>query len=591
MSFLQPGMLWSLAVLLPLAAIYFLKVRPRRRPTTAYFLWEKIFQEKRSSSLFQRLRDVMSLVLMALAAAGISLALAQPEWKDERQDLLLVIDNTASMAARDGRSTRLDEAKQLAREIVEGLNGTQRAAVATAARSLTYESHLTDNPRELMDAVDSIEPAPQTLGDAALAELADAGSKFQRRRRVLFISDGSFDAARLPKNVELFKVGGAAENIGLAAADMSYLPGGENRLGVYFQTASSMTAPRECDLNIAHLDDDGAEQLFKVIPLKIAPGVNPPESFILDDAPPGRWIARLSASDALPSDDVAYLAARKPKPIPVSVESDGRFFLENSVQAFGGGEGLLHLVNDKADVVIAKSKSPEASRAIIFQPAGESPWWTELGEEVAVGAPKVLQPEHPALAHLDAATIPFAGARQLKAPPGAQVLVADDAGLPLIYLARREGRSAVVVNLDPVSAEFYFSAWFPVLVHSSVTHLVGRETPLAASYRPGEMAPTLTPSDEAASKLLIGDNPPQEIHGKSFALPDRLGFCELQNDAGDWQLATSLLSEQESLLASDAAPDSRQPISRGKAPAYWLTALAIALLTGESILYHRRKVG
>ena len=78
MSFLQPGMLWSLAVLLPLAAIYFLKVRPRRRPTTAYFLWEKIFQEKRSSSLFQRLRDVMSLVLMALAAAGISLALAQP---------------------------------------------------------------------------------------------------------------------------------------------------------------------------------------------------------------------------------------------------------------------------------------------------------------------------------------------------------------------------------------------------------------------------------------------------------------------------------------------------------------------------------
>ena len=66
MTFLQPAMLWSLLVLLPLAAIYFLKVRPRRKPTTAFFLWEKIFQEKRASSLFQRLRDAWSLLLMLL---------------------------------------------------------------------------------------------------------------------------------------------------------------------------------------------------------------------------------------------------------------------------------------------------------------------------------------------------------------------------------------------------------------------------------------------------------------------------------------------------------------------------------------------
>ena len=84
MTFLSPTMLWSLAVLVPLAAIYFLKVRPRRKPTTAYFLWERIFQEKRASSLFHRLRDVWSLVLMALAAAAVCFALARPEWADQR---------------------------------------------------------------------------------------------------------------------------------------------------------------------------------------------------------------------------------------------------------------------------------------------------------------------------------------------------------------------------------------------------------------------------------------------------------------------------------------------------------------------------
>jgi hypothetical protein len=379
--------------------------------------------------------------------------------------------------------------------------------------------------------------------------------------------------------------------VGLIAADLAYLPGVENRLGVYFQLASSYAQPLECDMTLARVGDDGQEQLMKVIPVRVEPGANPPESFTLDDAPAGRWLARLDLDDALATDNTAYLAARKPTPIRVSVESTDRFFLENSVLAFSSSEDLLNLVPDAADVVIAKSATPDEEQAIIFQPAGESPWWTDLGEELEVGAARVLQAEHPALAHLDAATIPFVGARQLTAPAGAQVLVADDTGLPLVYIARREGRSAVVVNLDPVAADFYFSAWFPVLVHSSVTHLVGRETPLAASYRPGDTAPTLLPTEDAVATLTRAKGARQQVGGKFFELPKSLGFYELEHAAGRWQLGASLLSEQESLLGNDRATDSRQPISRGRSPVHWLTVLAIVVLTGESLLYHRRKVG
>jgi len=591
MNFLQPAMLWSLLALLPLAAIYFLKVRPRLRPTTAYFLWEKIFQEKRSSSLFQRLRDVMSLLLMILAAGAVCLALARPEWNDQRQDLLIVVDNSASMAAQDGGDTRLAEAKELAAGLIEGLNGSQRAAVATLGRSLIYHSHLTDNPRELLDAVNQIDSSPETLSDAALAELADAGDQWRRRRRVLLVSDGCFDASRLAAGVELFKVGKPAENVGLVAADVAYLPGGQNRLGVYFQAASSHAETQECDLSLIHLGENGQERLLKVIPLTLEPGVNPPESFTLEDAPPGRWLARIDVEDALAADDVAYLAVRKPKPITVSVESSDRFFLENSVLAFAGSDELLNLVPDGADVVIAKSATPEAPLAVVFQPNGDSPWWTDLGDEVEVGAPRVLQPEHSALAHVDAGTIPFVGARQLTAPAGAQVLVADDSGLPLIYIARQNDRSAVVVNLDPVLADFYFSAWFPVLIHSSVTHLVGRETPLVASYRPGERVPALAPTDDAKSMLAAATGEQHDMQGKWLTLPPALGFYKLTNDAGAWDLGASLLSEQESLLGNEQAKDSRQPISQGRSPVHWLTLVAIVVLTGESILYHRRKLG
>ena len=625
MTFLSPTMLWSLVALVPLAAIYFLKVRPRKKPTTAYFLWERIFQEKRASSLFHRLRDAWSLVLMALAAAAVCFALARPEWADKRKDLLIMIDNSASMAAYEGRSSRLELAKQLASDIVQGLNGNQRAAVATVATRLDYHSHLTDNPRELLEAIAAIKPSDEPLdigtlpissweGRAASENATDgkptadpAPSKAAPPvssltvasaidHRVLLLSDGSFDTSKLPKHVELLKVGTALENVGLVAADMEFLAGDTNRIGLYYQTASTFRESKKVDLNLYSLDDNGHEQLQKVIPLTIAPGNNRPETFELTGAPAGRWLAKLDVDDALAEDNTAYLSLTKPKPVRVSVESADRFFLENSVQAFSQGESLLSLVKDNPDVVLAKGAAPKADLSIIFQPAGESIWWTKLGDEVTAGAARVLIEDHPALRHLDASSIPFVSARQITPIAGAQVLVADDNGLPLIYKARHGRQTAIVINLDPVAAEFYFSAWFPVLVHSAVTHLAGHENALAAAHRSGE--PVIIPGgrDDITTKIT---GPPDtrspsetvDVTGDVFRDAKTIGFYTLENPSGKYSVGESLLSSSETLLNNDASQSNNEPLSRGQSPAGWLTVLAIIALTAESVLYHRRKVG
>ncbi|MBN2291439.1 MAG: BatA and WFA domain-containing protein, partial [Pirellulales bacterium] len=449
MTFLQPMMLWSFLAIIPLTAFYFLKVRPRRKPTTAFFLWERVFEEKRSSSLFQRFRDVWSLLLMLLAFSAVCLALARPQWTDRRRDVLILVDNSASMSAREGSSSRLEEAKRTATEIVEGLNGSQRAAVATIGHVLTYKSHLTDNPRELIDAVESIGPSKRSLRLDALPRREDEQNRWDREHRVLLLSDGGFDTASLPEHIELLKIGESQENVGLVAADMSYLPGGANRLGFYFQVASSFKEPCDVDLTLVRVDDDSNEQLFKVIPLQVKPGVNPPETFTLEDALPGRWIARLDLDDALSTDNTANLVAAKPEPIRVAVDSSDRFFLENSIIAFERGDKLLTLVDERPAMVLAKSKTPPMDFALIFQPAGESCWWSDLGDEVEVGVPRVVVADHPALRYLDVGSMAFVGARRLTPPPGAQVLVADERGLPLIYKARHKQQAAIIVNLDP----------------------------------------------------------------------------------------------------------------------------------------------
>lgn len=591
MTFLHPALLWSFLALLPLAALYFLKVRPRRKPTTALFLWDGILAERRSSSLFRRLRDSGSLLLMLLVCSAICLALAQPEWNDRRQDLLILIDNSASMAAKEGGTARIDSAKRAAAEIVEGLNGSQRAAVATVAQRVSYRSHLTDNPRELLDAVESVTASNQSLRLDVLAVGEDSNNHYLRDGRVILISDGCFAVERLPEHIELIKIGSALDNLGIVAADMAYLPDGTDRLAVYCQVASSWEEPREVDLVVARIDDNGNEQMAKVIPLKAKPGVNPAQTFTLEKARPGKWIARLNAGDAFPQDDTAYLVAARPDPIRIGVTSADRFFLEKSVLAFSQNAGFLTLVKDMPDVALANAAVPDNDKMILFHPTGESRWWKDLGERVEASTPRITTKNHPALRHVDVTAIPFVGVQRLTPPPGAQILASDDDGTPLIYTARLDNRSAIVVNMDPVAGEFYFSAWFPVLVHSAATFLAGRENSLRATYRPGDVVPIPGASDDTVSKWTTESNEEKEIHGKLLTLDDQLGYSGLSNASGKWFVGSSLLAETETSLGDTTAANTCKALSRGRSATHWLTLMAIVVLTVESVLYHRRKVG
>jgi hypothetical protein len=171
MKFLAPLFFWSFLSFLPLVAIYFLKVRPRRRTATAYFLWNRVFTEKKATSLFQRLRDLLSLLLMSLVFGSVCLALTRPELvNDDRKDLLILIDNSASMSAGSGSAQRLALAKTAASDLIKGMDASQRASVASVASDVSFLSHLTDNPRQLLDAVTSVNPTSLDFNRDAIAE-------------------------------------------------------------------------------------------------------------------------------------------------------------------------------------------------------------------------------------------------------------------------------------------------------------------------------------------------------------------------------------------------------------------------------------
>lgn len=599
MAFLSPAFLWTLLALLPLAAIYFLKVRPRKKTTTAWFLWEKVFTEKKASSLFNRLRDLFSLLLMALAFAAIAFALAKPEFSgDERKDLLLLIDQSASMeATHSSGKSNLDLAKEEAANIVIAMNGNQRAAVATIGDGVVYRSHFTTSPKALLESIDRIEPTDFPFPENSLSTLTEALTNQSNAYRAILLTDGHFrnDETVAADRIEVIKVGSPLENVGIVAADLQTLPGGP--LGFYFRLNSTFPETVEADLVLKNLDVD-PDRVIKLIPLTVQPGLNPPEIFEIEESLPGRWTATIEVEDALAKDNTAYLTIPESQPVRIAVGTENRYFFETSILAFEASTGVFALVgeSEEPDLVIEQRTAlADSENSLIFTPDGEaSPWWSEPGETLDVFAPRVLIPEHPALRYTDLSSIPFPGARELKAPENAVILVESETGVPLVYKVSNEEKTAIIVNLDPVQADFYFSTWFPALVHSAAKHLAGREESTAPLYQPGDSAPIPGASEGVITTVVQSDA--SAISGESMTVSTdtlpipELGFYEMKNESGTWPVASSLISQTESLLSS-AIADTSQPISRGRAPAHWLLLFAALVFTLESILYHRRKLG
>ncbi|MBS3735170.1 MAG: VWA domain-containing protein [Phycisphaerae bacterium] len=621
MTLLAPGMLWWLALLVPLAALYLLKVRPRRQHTTAWFLWDLALEERRSSVLLRRLRDALSLLLMALVVVAVVLALARPSFSTgEQRDLILLVDNSASMSANTASGhSRLDEARRTAAKILRGLDMTHRASVASVADGVRFRVHLSDNRRELLEGLEDITPTDLPMSTDAVRELLASGGaepegaeEAAKRPRVILLTDGCFADHHTLGDVELIRIGEPAANIGIVTFDLFPLPVASNgandtadthRLGLYFHLASSHDTPVDVDVLLCR---NSRDDVIKVCPVTVGPGLGQPELFTVTGGGPGRYVLALDVDDALPEDNRAFAVVPRRRPVRIAVRSGVEtFFLARCVEAFGSDLADMQLTRNRAEVVLSCgqdiSDGEEAPAEIIFRPSGTSPFWTSLGEaDASADVTRVVLSEHPAVRYCDLSNVTFSGARRIEPPPGAVVIATNARGVPLLYRCSAGDRSAYVVNLDPVASEFFLSAWFPVLVHSMVNDLTGRPLVGRTCLPPGTRMAVNAAGRAAAWTLTAPDGSVRKGQSTMTAPLSQRGFYRLHADAG--AAAGSAARQQRSLgvggsppaevlLNNDGLADSAGALRRGSTPGQWLLIAAVLLACVEAGLYHRRKLG
>ena len=138
MNFLYPNILWLMAII-PLIVLYYIFVARRKASLTV-----STIGGRRAPRPFRYWLRPLPIVLRMVAVALFIVALARPvniteehETTTDGIDIVMAMDISGSMLARDFTSDRLTSAKHLAAEFVANRRGDRIAVVAFAGEAFT----------------------------------------------------------------------------------------------------------------------------------------------------------------------------------------------------------------------------------------------------------------------------------------------------------------------------------------------------------------------------------------------------------------------------------------------------------------------
>ena len=128
---------WFFLLIIPLIAFYFLKLRRQRVEIPSLVLWQQVLQDSRVNSPFQKFKRNLLLLLQLLLLCLLVLAAMDPivSGNSSDQKMPIIVDCSASMGASDEKQTRLEEAKEKIREIINNKKSSQEIAIISFAKT------------------------------------------------------------------------------------------------------------------------------------------------------------------------------------------------------------------------------------------------------------------------------------------------------------------------------------------------------------------------------------------------------------------------------------------------------------------------
>jgi Ca-activated chloride channel family protein len=174
MKFIWPGMLWLLAALPVVAAAYVWLLRRRKKAVARYANLSMLKEALGAGPSFRRhVPPILFLVALALMITAIARPAAVVMLPSQQETLILAMDVSGSMRAKDIEPTRLAAAQAAAKTFVSSLPRTVRVGVVSFAGTAAVVQAPTHSREDVIAAIDRFQLQRGTaIGSGIIVALA-----------------------------------------------------------------------------------------------------------------------------------------------------------------------------------------------------------------------------------------------------------------------------------------------------------------------------------------------------------------------------------------------------------------------------------
>lgn len=613
MRFLAPHFLHlAWLALIPLA-LYLFKKKARRLPVSTLLFFRSLAREHQESAWLRRLKRWLSLLLTLLVLLLAILALARPAVDtglDTPPAVVLVVDVTAAMAARDGEGrSRLDVARDLARARLRTLPDQAVLSLVVADGGAQVPLSRSRNRRECLRLLDALQALPVPPNPEAALTAARRLAELEPGARIWHFSDRPFEASG---DLALEFVSAALEaplNAGITAFQLRPAPLAHDRHEAFVKVQAARANARPL---AATLEVRVAGRLAQLRELELAPGAEAALVLPLEGVRGQRLEIQLRAEgDCLGWDNAVAAVLPKTRPLVVArVSATPDPFTELALASLVEA-GRIELLKaaptawplpDKPDVYVFDQWLPPewaADRPAILldPPAATKP--LPLRRLAGAGLPhagvRAAAPDHPVLFRVAAGRVALTQTAVLELGGTLEPLWMAG-GEPVLAAGERDGQRLVVAAFSPSRSEqLALLPAFPLLLGNALYWCAEGSAALAGvmTKRPGDWI-----EDEGLRRWLEWDGSrftetTEVIEGGVRRL-SRLGAWETaEGRTGVSALVSAAVTDLPARAAAAAIEVPPPPVASSWAatglPQLLIWAV-LAVLLLESWLFHRKAV-
>ncbi len=602
-------------------ALYILKLRRRTVAVPFSKLWEKILRDKEATSLFSRLKRLLSLLVQLALLALLVFALGDPRAAAtliKGRNLVVLVDASASMQATDvpPAKNRLEAAKEEVKKVIRGLGGSDRMLIAQMDAAVTPLGPTSSDTSELERALDAIKPTDARADFPRALRFATDSLRGLENAEIVVVSDGRLGEAvdasgkvHLGDDIKLsyLPIGRGVRNVGITAFSVRRYPLDKSRYEVMLEVTNTGPETEDIELSLyadpkaAGADDRG--QLVDLTKLRLKPGERLPRFYPNLSGASRALEAHLaplaSSKDELPADDRAYALLPERRRAKVLVVTPGNTYLEAAllldeyldVQIASPREyaekiaPALSAGIQRQDVVVFDGATPAdlpRAHAIYLDPRGPGSPVKVENELKSPGFDKIER-KHPIVRWTALDDVNIAKGHKLVPQPGDKVVGASVDG-PILVTGQRGGYKFVAMGFDVRDSDLPLRVAWPLLLLNSVNFFTDEDSQYISSFRTGDVwrVPVVTQTGQAKLKTPAGNEVLVPVHeGRAVYLGEHAGFYELAGAEGaDPTRGLDLVSPEQPAPNAKDAPPSDAPAASGGAPTT-TAAFAANLLDAE----------